>query len=71
MGVKESDIDTIMSCGIAENFLYRLAGNSIVCGTGEKTCEELIDGSIVEHYDGILFNVLKKLLIDDKLKQKK
>lgn len=71
MGVKESDIDTIMSCGISENFLYRLAGNSIVCGTGEKTCEELIDGSIVEHYDGILFNVLKKLLIDDKLKQKK
>lgn len=70
MGVKESDIDTIMSCGIAENFLYRLAGNSIVCGTGEKTCEELIDGSIVEHYDGILFNVLKKLLIDDKLNQK-
>lgn len=56
MGVGEQDIDKIEASGISRSSQYKLAGNSIVAGTG--TMDE--NGN----YDGVLFHILRKLLIE-------
>ena len=56
MGVDEAHIDTIANCGVSRSAQYKMAGNSIVAGTGYK------DGN--GNYDGVLFNIFRKLFID-------
>ena len=55
-GVNEKDIDTLLSCGISKSSHYRLAGNSISAG-GRYVNK---DGQ----WDGPLFNIFRKLLIE-------
>ena len=56
MGVDEKDIDTISASGVSRSAQYKMAGNSIVAGTGYKDD----DGN----YDGVLFNIFRKLFVD-------
>lgn len=59
MGMCEKDIDTITHCGVSDSALYRLAGNSIVSGTGGYK----IDGNGNRHYDGCLYNIFEKMFV--------
>ena len=56
MGVDEAHIDTIASCGVSRSAQYKMAGNSIVAGTGYKDNNG--------NYDGVLFNIFRKLFVD-------
>lgn len=56
MGVDEAHIDTIASCGVSRSAQYKMAGNSIVAGRGERD-----DNG---NFDGVLFNIFRKLFID-------
>ena len=56
MGVPEENIDTMRTCGISRSAQYKLAGNSIVAGRGERDENG--------NFDGVLFNIFRKLFID-------
>ena len=56
MGVPEKDIDTLLSCGVSKSGSYKLAGNSIVAGTGR------VDSN--GNHDGVLFNIYRTMFID-------
>ena len=56
MGVDEAHIDTIANCGVSRSAQYKMAGNSIVAGTGYKDNNG--------KYDGVLFNIFRKLFGD-------
>ena len=55
-GVDEAHIDTIANCGVSRSAQYKMAGNSIVAGTGYKDNNG--------NYDGVLFNIFRKLFVD-------
>ena len=55
MGVSEEDIDVMLSCGVSRSALYKLYGNSIVSGTGERDSQG--------NYNGVLFNIFRKMFI--------
>lgn len=56
MAVPECDIDKMRTCGISRSAQYKLAGNSIVAGRGEKDENG--------NFDGVLFNIFRKMFID-------
>ena len=56
MGVPEENIDMMRTCGISRSAQYKLAGNSIVAGRGERDENG--------NFDGVLFNIFRKLFID-------
>lgn len=56
MAVPERDIDKMRTCGISRSAQYKLAGNSIVAGRGEKDENG--------NFDGVLFNIFRKMFID-------
>lgn len=56
MGVAEKDIDVIQASGISKSAQYKLAGNSIVAGTGHKDSNG--------NYDGVLFHLFRKMFVD-------
>ena len=56
MGVDNKDIKTILNSGISKSAAYKLAGNSIVSGTGTKDSKG--------NYDGVLFNIFRTMFID-------
>ena len=56
MAVTDKDIDTMLSSGISRSAAYKLAGNSIVSGTGHKDENG--------NYDGVLFNIFRKMFIE-------
>lgn len=56
MGVPELDISAIRGCGISRSAQYKLAGNSIVAGSGKRG----FDGN----FDGVLFNIFRKLFVE-------
>lgn len=56
MGVPDEDIDKMRTCGISRSAQYKLAGNSIVAGRGEKDENG--------NFDGVLFNIFRKMFID-------
>lgn len=45
MGVEDSDIDKLVTSGISDNQLYKLAGNSIVVDVLEGIFKNLINGT--------------------------
>lgn len=66
MGCCEKDIETLTHCGVSESAQYKLAGNSIVSGTGNYTTDE--DGK--RHYDGCLYNIFRKMLLEPESEEK-
>lgn len=56
MGVPEEDIVKLAESGVSRSGQYKLAGNSIVAGTGTKDANG--------NYDGVLFNIFRKMFID-------
>lgn len=56
MAVDEKSLDVMLNCGLSKSSLYKLFGNSIVCGTGTKDSHG--------NYDGVLFNIFRKMFIE-------
>lgn len=56
MSVDEKSLDVMLNCGISKSALYKCFGNSIVAGTGTKDSQG--------NYDGVLFNIFRKMFID-------
>lgn len=56
MGVPELDIAAIHGCGISRSAQYKMAGNSIVAGSGTKDSNG--------NFDGVLFNIFRKLFVE-------
>lgn len=56
MSVDEKSLDIMLNCGVSKSALYKLFGNSICAGTGTKYSQG--------NYDGVLFNIFRKLFIE-------
>ena len=62
MGVDDKNIDKIQAAGVSNSGQYKLAGNSIVAGTGEKDSKG--------NYNGVLFNIFRTLFIETEQQKK-
>ena len=62
MAVPEENIDKMRTCGISRSAQYKLAGNSIVAGRGEKDENG--------NFDGVLFNIFRKLFVEQESESK-